>query len=393
MKQIPEKRIITLIAGKMIGVLTESEEKELQQWITADSKNRVFYEQMLRTEYRKERNEYIENLNIDEKWECAQTSNLGNGQRQKRITLFKRIGIAASIAVMVSVGWIWNKEYNKDTVISLTRMEMPSPGSFKAMLIAGNGCQYRLQDTTLRISVDSCFTVVNNGKQLSYANVLETSTESEEQNTIIVPRGGEYEVVLSDQTKIYLNADSKLTFPVHFGKGKREVELEGEAYFIVSKDSIHPFIIRVGNRLNVEVLGTEFNITAYPDENTIATTLNQGSVQISDQQGILKLQPNQQSIFFKETGKMECRRVDASIYSAWTEGRIILENIPLKELMNRLSRWYDLQVVWHDEKSKDYHFSGEILRYENFSEILTMLEKATSVHFDVTGNQVNIRNK
>ena len=90
---------------------------------------------------------------------------------------------------------------------------------------------------------------------------------------------------------------------------------------------------------------------------------------------------------------MECREVDAGIYSAWTEGRIVLRNVTLEELMNRLSRWYDLRIDWYDEQIKHYHFSGEMLRYENFSEILSMLEKATSVRFNIIGNHIEIRKK
>ncbi|MFR2027349.1 MAG: FecR family protein [Odoribacter splanchnicus] len=147
------------------------------------------------------------------------------------------------------------------------------------------------------------------------------------------------------------------------------------------------------DRINVEVLGTEFNITAYPEDPIIATTLNRGAVRISDGTQNLKLHPDQQAVFFKNNGMIECREVDAKIYSAWTEGRIVLRNVTLEELMNRISRWYDLRINWYDEEIKNYHFTGEMLRYEKFSEILSMLEKATSVHFNIIGNLIEIRKR
>lgn len=394
MNQLSEKRINTLLAGKILAILTEKEEQELQEWLSEKPANRNRYERIIQSGYRNQRNEYIESLKIEERWEQLKNTHLLPKQKNIGIRRYFHIGIAASILILLTIGWLRNSYQQKSTPPLLSRIAAPVPGSSKAMLVAADGKQYILQDTSLQITLSRKTLLVSDGKKLSYTKPVPISSGSPaEMNTIIIPRGGEYEVILSDQTKVYLNAGSRLRFPAQFGEGKRKVELEGEAYFKVSKDSLHPFVVRVTNRLEVEVLGTEFNITAYPEDPTIATTLNTGAIRVSGKEHQLRLHPDQQAIFFKNSGNMECREVDAWIYSAWTEGRIVLRNVTLEELMKRLSRWYDLQVIWQNEQIKNYHFSGEMLRYENFSEILSMLEKATSIQFNITGNQIEIRQK
>lgn len=394
MDQLSEKRINALIAGKILNILTEKEELEFQEWFSEKPANRNRYERLAQADFRNQRNKYIENLKIDERWEQLKNSHLVSKHKIKRGYRYSQIGIAASLVLLLTIGLIWNSYQQKSTAPEMAQTTIPTPGTSKAMLVAADGKQYILQDTSLQITLNRQTQLVSDGKQLSCTEMISVPQEkTSEMNTIIIPRGGEYEVILSDQTKVYLNAGSRLRFPVQFGKGKREVELEGEAYFKVSKDSLHPFVVRVTDRLEVEVLGTEFNITAYPEDLTIATTLNTGAVRVSDGEHQLRLHPDQQAVFFKNSGDMECRDVDAWVYSAWTEGRIVLRNVTLEELMERLSRWYDLRVIWRNEQIKNYHFSGEVLRYENFSEILNMLEKATSVQFNITGNQIEIRQK
>lgn len=394
MEASSEKRTNALIVGKILDTLTEKEETEFQEWLAADLKNRNLYERLKQENYQKERNEYIQHLQVDQRWTEFKASHLIPKHKTKTTRFLAWGGIAASVFIILGIGWLWISPTQQSTLPDTARIITPIPGSSKAMLLTADGRQYILQDTSLKIAISSSSQLVSDGKKLSYTETKSTETpESQAMSTIVVPRGGEYEVVLSDQTKIYLNAGSRLRFPAQFRKGKREVELEGEAYFKVSKDSLRPFVVRVINRLDVEVLGTEFNITAYPEEPTIATTLNSGLVRISDGIQQVKLKPDQQALFVKNSGEIECREVEAWIYSAWTEGRIVLRNVTLQELMERLSRWYDLQIIWHDEQIKHYHFSGEMLRYENFSEILSMLEKATSVHFNILGNQINIYRK
>ena len=394
MGQLSKNRINVLIAGKFLEILNEREEQELEEWLSANPENRNFYDRIMQAHDNNDRNKYLESLKIDERWIQLKSYCLESTQKSRKINRYTWLSIAASIVIFLTIGLFWITNKQKAVVPEMVCITTPIPGSSKAMLITADGKQYVLQDTLQRITLSQHAQLISDGKKLSYEDVQTIIPEMPlKMNSIIVPRGGEYELVLPDQTKVYLNADSRLRFPDRFGNNKREVELEGEAYFKVSQDSLHPFIVRVVDRINVEVLGTEFNITAYPEDPIIATTLNRGAVRISDGTQNLKLHPDQQAVFFKNNGMIECREVDAKIYSAWTEGRIVLRNVTLEELMNRISRWYDLRINWYDEEIKNYHFTGEMLRYEKFSEILSMLEKATSVHFNIIGNLIEIRKR
>ena len=185
-----------------------------------------------------------------------------------------------------------------------------------------------------------------------------------------------------------MNSDSEIRFPVKFGKNERDVFLRGEAFFIVKKDVSRPFVVNADNKISVEVLGTQFNLQAYPDKKNVETTLNEGLVRVYDGKQSVKIQPNQQVVYNSDVKQLVVRPVDASLYSAWKDGRFVLLNNTLEDIMICLGRWYNIDVFWVNPELKEYHFSGELARYEDFTEILDMLEKATRVHFEVKDRTV-----
>ena len=187
-------------------------------------------------------------------------------------------------------------------------------------------------------------------------------------NKVEIPRGGEYALVLSDGTKVHLNSMSSLRFPVAFTTGKREVELQGEAYFEVSKTG-QPFIVNV-NGMQVEVLGTTFNISAYPNEE-YQTTLVNGSVRVSAEKGeSLILKPSQQATIVSGGNSIQVRTVDISFYTSWVKGKINFKDQRLEDIMKILSRWYDMNVVYENEGLKNIRFGCNLNRYE---EILSLI--------------------
>ena len=230
----------------------------------------------------------------------------------------------------------------------------------------------------------------NDGSQVSYKENEGTGKDDVlEYNTIRVPRGGEYKLFLSDNTEVFLNSDSEIRFPVKFGKGKRDVFLRGEAFFVVTKDASRPFVVNANDKMSVEVLGTQFNLQAYPDDAFVETTLNEGAVRVFNGKQGVRLRPDEQAVY--DEGKFTVRKVDASSYSAWKEGRFMLLNHSLENIMIRLARWYNIDIFWENPEVKEYHFSGELARYEDFTEILRMLELATRVHFEVKDRTVFVR--
>lgn len=266
-------------------------------------------------------------------------------------------------------------------------------GSSKAILITPEGKQFNLsqQDSSQTLELGYGLVAINNGNVVEYVERSDSSIyQKMRDNTIRVPRGGEYELILPDGTHVWINSDSELSFPARFDSTKREVSLSGEAYFSVRKDKKRPFTVKVGQNVEVKVLGTQFNLQAYPDAQTIETTLCEGSVNVSDGKQKVTLTPSQQAVYSKVTMNITTRKVDVRLYSAWKEGLFVFENKPLEEIMTTLSRWYNINVFYANQALKTYHFTGDLERYGDFRKTLSMIEKATSIRFKINGNNITV---
>ncbi|MFC2124691.1 FecR family protein, partial [Bacteroidota bacterium] len=213
-------------------------------------------------------------------------------------------------------------------------------------------------------------------------------------NELKTPRGGGYNLVLADGTEVWVNAGSSLKFPVSFTDSTRKVFLTGEAYFDVSHNG-KPFIVSSGS-MDITVLGTSFNVSAYPDELSIKTTLVEGKVQI-DVTGNLGstsaseiLMPNDQAVILRDGSTIKINQVNTSQYTSWIDGKIEFTNDNLDMVMKRLARWYDFEYEFENNLARDYHFSARISNIENVSSILEMLEMTTDVKFELRNNTIVI---
>ena len=211
----------------------------------------------------------------------------------------------------------------------------------------------------------------------------------EHYNQLDIPRKGEYRLVLADGTRVWLNSESSLKYPVAFQGNERKVYLEGEAYFEVSKDEHKPFTVVTGES-SIRVLGTSFNVRAYADEAQLCATLVEGKVRLSHAQQSLILSPDEQGVVTLASGKLEKRKVDASLYTVWKDGRFVFENQTLEEIMNTLSRWYDVKVFYTNEQVKQAMFNGNLKRYDDFDQIVKMLELTGVAHFKINGETIII---
>ena len=208
-----------------------------------------------------------------------------------------------------------------------------------------------------------------------------------EYNTIIVPRGGEYVIQLSDGTKVWLNAESELRYPVSFGDGERGVYLTGEAYFQVERNESHPFTVTSGDH-RITVLGTEFCVRAYKDESRILTTLEKGRVSVNSGMESVQLIPGEQSSV--EGSLIKVESVDTQIYTAWRNKKYIFQEQSLGEILNTLSRWYDMRVSFDEDEFKNYRFTGELMKYSSINDFLKKLEELEKVSFKIDGRVVNV---
>jgi ferric-dicitrate binding protein FerR (iron transport regulator) len=203
-------------------------------------------------------------------------------------------------------------------------------------------------------------------------------------STVWVPRGGEYTLTLADGTVVMINAASRLRFPSAFPGDERRVYLEGEALFRVERDAGRPFFVETADG-TVKVLGTEFNVNAYPDNATTRATLVSGSIAFRAREipGERLLRPGEQVIHDRETRETRVERVNTALYTAWTTGRWIIEGERLEEIMKQFARWYDARVIYQDPRARDLVFTGDLEKYANGETVLNIISMTTNVDFVV----------
>ena len=263
------------------------------------------------------------------------------------------------------------------------------PG-YRAVLVLPDGRKVDLDDETSRshlLGKDSSLLVKANSLEYRDINTPDTT---EVFHALEIPRGGEYLLVLSDSTVIYLNSESTLSFPVKFQGGERKVYLTGEAYFDVKKDTERPFVVVAGG-LEVLVTGTTFGVRAYEDETDIQTTLASGKVTVRAEGKSVKLVPNKQALFDKSTLKLMVRDVDVDLYLAWADGRLVYDNCPLEKILTDLGRWYNIDVFYSRDELRAYQFSLNMKKHEAFSEVLELIAKTGEVRFEIKDNTVIVK--
>lgn len=311
-------------------------------------------------------------------------------RKSRRMTL--RWSIAASIILLVglfverTISGV--RDIHEEQELAKSVMQ---PGTSKAILMMADGKEVVLeQGQNLNILLNERVRVATSSQGIVYEE-RGKGMVTEEYNKLTTPIGGEYSLVLSDGTKVFLNADSELKYPVEFSDGKRIVDLKGEAYFEVHKDSLRPFIVRM-NGAEVTVLGTSFNVNTYGDDGQIYTTLVNGSVRVSSmknkQEEILK--PGMQSVMNVQSGLLTVRKVDVEPYVAWREGRFVFRAMTLDLIMRQLQRWYDFEVFYQNSELKDYEFRGVIKRDMDLDKVLSVIKATTNVDFEVKGKVITI---
>ena len=274
------------------------------------------------------------------------------------------------------------------------RKEDRAPGGNKAILTLADGSNIVLDSAhngALTQQGNSKVIKLNNG-QLAYQSGAGGKMSAGGQmlanvqyNTIATPRGGQYQVVLPDGTKVWLNAASSLKFPTAFAGDRRRVELTGEAYFEVAKNAALPFIVHSSGS-DVEVLGTSFNVNAYDDEETIRTTLLEGSVNVSGGVGHTLLKPGQQAQLDRKGDLRLVADANTEEAIAWKNGYFQFDDAGIRVVMRQLSRWYDVEVSY-EGPVPDRQFGGQMPRGVNLSEVLHILEES-NVHFRIEGKKL-----
>lgn len=382
-----EYRIAQLLAKKMAGELSPEEELELHEWGNTSLSATELDKRILDPENKRQRDEFVNSLNTKSSWQKVEKSISRKRHTSRNLVWWSGVAAAIIIALVMILP---ESQVPVNPVLPLAEIQS---GSSKAILITPEGKQFNLsqQDSSRTLELGHGLIAINNGNVVEYVERSDSSIHQKmRNNTIRVPRGGEYELILPDRTHVWINSDSELSFPARFDSTKREVSLSGEAYFSVRRDKKRPFTVKVGQNVEVNVLGTQFNLQAYPDAKTIETTLCEGSVNVSNGKQKVTLTPSQQAVYSKATMNITTRKVDVRLYSAWKEGLFVFENKPLEEIMTTLSRWYNVNVFYANQALKTYHFTGDLERYGDFKKTLGMIEKATSIRFKINGNNITV---
>lgn len=259
-----------------------------------------------------------------------------------------------------------------------------NPGGNKAILVLADGKKVVLDDAKDGLLAREGKAMINKTAdgQLTYHNQQEGAAVM---NKLSTPKGGQYQVVLPDGSKVWLNSASTLTFPTAFTGGSRDIQLSGEAYFEVAKNKVLPFKVHTDKQV-VEVLGTHFNVNSYAGETTIKTTLLEGSVKVAVGGKDYLLKPGQQA---SVGNRVKIINADVDQAVAWMNGDFNFKDENIHSIMRKLERWYDIEVVYKGEVS-DIDFGAEISRSRSLSQVLTILEETGGVHFKIEGRRVTV---
>lgn len=367
--------------------MSHDETAELESWKDADPRNadlwrRVADPAALDEEYRFRLLVNSERAEAD----MLNRIHIAEAPRRRRRII---AGITSAAAVAALCFW-WFAPASPDlssddvTVASINNIGDIKPGTTRAVVTSSGGMAFQLDGDDDGQSVEF---LTADHPRLSAGQVTKVNDLCLE-----VPRGGEFCVLLEDSTRVWLNSASTLSYPERFGATERRVRVTGEAYFMVARDESRPFYVETGGQ-RIRVYGTAFNVRGYDDDGTVYTTLEQGSISLSDIEGTsgeIFMLPGQQSIYAPDDVEILIRSVDPEVIGSWRHGRFVFEEQPLSAIMRDLSRWYDFEYEFADEDIADIVFMGSIPRYADFATAAQILENSGAIRFDIADSKVVI---
>lgn len=385
--QLPlAERIAYLIAGYLRGTLTEAEHDELDAWVVASEENTRLFEDLTDENNVEAAMYWHQNLNT-EKARRKIKEELGLRKARPFPYRFGPYAIAACLIIAVGIYLVknWNARQQSATP------PPQQPGSDhsiqdRAVLTLSSGRTIIL-DTSgngLPASEDGATIRHGSGAQIIYEQAAATGSH----HTLSIPRGGQYQVVLSDGTRIWLNAASSLRFPAGFNGPERRVELRGEGYFEVTTDHYKPFIVSLPSTGggHIKATGTRFNVKAYADGSPTSATLLEGAVEVGNSDDTRLLKPGQQALFGSNISIVEA---NTDKETAWRRKVFYFTDEPIENVAAEIARWYDLDIEYRGNIS--YHLTAELERDQPLESLLKKLEATKRVQFDLEGRKLVIK--
>ncbi|WP_051238770.1 FecR family protein [Gaetbulibacter saemankumensis] len=379
-----KKAIETIISKYLNQEASPSEMEALSQWLEDENNLKVFKDYL----------SINQTLNKDVIYDALSAYNktslkIENESKVRKLfpTLLK---YAAAILVFATAGYYFILNNNTPDEVKIATENNINIGTDKATLTLEDGSEVTL-DTEHDYTSGN---IESNGKDLIY-RASNTSKKEISYNYLTIPRGGQYHVVLSDGTQVWLNSDSQLKYPVNFIDGQtRKVELVyGEAYFDVSHSSEHKgskFKVLTQTQ-EIEVLGTEFNVSAYKDEDNIYTTLVNGKIALTHGEENTILKPNQQAIIKPNFENIYIIETDVYAVTAWKDGVFSFENLPLEQIMKVLSRWYDADIKFENKELMHEHFTGVLRKNQSIDEILNIIKTINNISYEIDNKTIILK--
>lgn len=378
-----------LLFKDILGQISSEDKIRLDEWLGESEENRVLYDRLRSTPFL-ETAMTDDNRSLRSRMWREIVRQTGAGRRY--LLRRRAIRIAAGVAVPLIIGAVWLTAdlFRTETENRISMMDI-RPGSPKVVVTLSNGEEMTFgENERIAVMREGTTTLVNEGNTVSLTT-QNYEPDDDEYTVYKIPRGGEYAIKLADGTIVHMNSESELRAPVKFGRGERVVYFRGEGYFEVTKDKHRPFIVKTA-RAGVEVLGTEFNVRAYDDEEGMFTTLVSGAVNIVDGLGSrVPMTPGTQATVGAH-GEIVVRTVDTYPFIAWKSGRIVFDNARTEDIMKVLKRWYNCDVYYGDDAVKERRFTMDILKYDDITEILDLMSMV-NVSCTVRGNEVYLNSK
>ncbi len=376
-----------IINKSLSGELSEGEREILNKWLADSELHRNMYDNI---KIKRGKNTSVEISDADlKKYKTQYFAKLDTYGKSSIIIKNRFIYYAASLIIPLMIATFFLLKNYKFESERLADMSSIKPGESKAVLVTANGEKVFLDTISRNILLQSGADIKTVDKSLVYSENAE-NIETIVENKLIIPRGGEYKLVLADGTKVWLNADSEMRYPVVFKGDKRVVYLKGEAYFDVAKNKEKPFIVKMDN-VDIRVYGTEFNINTHI-ENLVQTTLVEGSVSVKAKGSVeVMIKPSQMAELNIKDGNLNVKNVDVENYVAWKDGEYVFEDQTLDVILQELSLWYDVEVFYMNKDVKNLHFSGYLKKYDSIEKILRLIEKTTHVKFEIKRKAIYVK--
>jgi ferric-dicitrate binding protein FerR (iron transport regulator) len=358
-----------------------------EQWLALQPDERELIEGLQEQQMTGDSVGFLNSMNEDQAWQALRGNIRQLPGRMQRMRFLKYAAVVAGVLLTGAATLFFLRKGNSTQPVVAGKYITQPVNTKRAVLVLADGRHIELNKVTDASIHQGTAEVVNIDTALLRYTAAAGAVQPAPFNTLIVPRGGKYKIELADGTEVWLNAETKLRYPIHFGGvSKRSVFLEsGEAYFKVKRNTEQPFIVTAGG-MDITVLGTEFNVNTYTKD--YATTLAHGSVQLSAGTAVTKLKPGEQGVY--AGGTFTSKPVDVDSYTAWIDGRIIFEEAPLEEVMNSLGRQFDFTIRFTSPQLKERKFGGRFRQTKQIEDVLTAIGKAGDIQFSIQGRTIYV---